>query len=142
EGAELRVLSPVCIVDGLERLEADEQRELLRHSALECRAHLEDGAQVDARDELGGEEVPLLRMSEIEDLHDVGVMELDGLRGFLDQDVDKRLVTRVSLVDLFDQQRLLEAFDTTMGGAKHLSEFAEGPYPMGQLIGTKLYGLG
>src|SRR5262249_6678112 len=82
----------VRVVEALARLHDDDARlrdgHRLRAVARGGRlllAAVEDAAQIFTVNELEGDEVGVLDFAEIEDLADVGVVELDGDLGFVDE---------------------------------------------------------
>ena len=88
-------------------------------------AAVEDAAQVTPVDVLESDVVATVDDAEIEDLRDVGVVELDGELGLLDEHADELFVLRDVRQDALDGDQTFEALDAERLRSEHLGHPAD-----------------
>jgi hypothetical protein len=124
ERIAVRLLQLVRVVEPLEDLHDDEQRDVRREPDLLLAARGERLQQVTPVHVLHRDVVLGLDLAEVVDLHDVGMSKRDAELRFLDEHPDELLVVRKRRKNTLDDDTLLEAFDTGGSGQENLGHSA------------------
>src|SRR5450755_3362223 len=123
----------VRVVEPLAQLHHDEARLRNGHRLAELATTIEHAAQVATMNMLERDVVRAVDNSEIEDLRDVRVVQLNRELRLLDEHADELFVLRDVRQDAFDRNEPFEAFDTECLRAEHLGHTADVD-PLEQII--------
>ena len=115
-----RVLLAVRVVEPLADLRGEEDGLGRGHDLLAAPVALQERAQVPAGDVLHRDEVRVLVLPELVDVHDVGVVQLDADPRLVDEHRDELFVLRHRREDLLDGEDPLEALDAEGLGREDL----------------------
>src|SRR5262249_3973209 len=118
--APLRVALAVRVIEPLAHLGRDVARERDGHRLLELAETIRDLEQILAPDPLHRDEVGVADLSQLEDLADVGVRQLPGDLGLIDEHLDEVAVLRHRGQDSLDRDDLLEPLDPEALRLEHL----------------------
>ena len=89
------------------------------------RRSIEDAAQVPAVDVLEGDEVAVVDFAEVEDLGDVGVLQLHRDLRLVDEHRDELFVLRDARQDALERDDALEALDADGLGLEYLGHASQ-----------------
>ena len=132
--APLPLAPAVRVIERRGDLRGDEDGERRRQRQAGLASRVQDRAQVASLDVLHRDEVPAgLDLSEVEDVHDIGVIELGGELGLVGEHRDELFVVGDVRQDLLDRHDLLEALDTAPAGLEDLGH-SPGVDPLEDLV--------